>query len=146
MKQLLAALAVVALSPFAFAQTADESNHRHQMEIRSRTQTQEVQQEHSPRMRQRIEGNFNQAREERAESRGGSYFLRGREIHRHSGFAPDDVHFRIGMHDRHWYTMRYSNIVMIDGCWYYEDAGMFWPAYGYDPNCAYPDEHIVFKF
>lgn len=84
--------------------------------------------------------------EQRAENRGGKFFFHDREIHRHPGFDHNDAHFRIGHHDRAWYYSHYSNVIFIDGCWYYEDGGLFWPAYGFDPTCDYPDQFIVFQF
>jgi hypothetical protein len=84
--------------------------------------------------------------EERAENRGGKFFFHDREIHRHPGFDHSDWHFRIGHHDRNWYYEHYQTIIFVDGCWYYEDGGFLWPAYGFDPSCDYPDQFIVFQF
>lgn len=84
--------------------------------------------------------------EQRAENRGGKFFFRDREIHRHPGFDHNDWHFRIGHHDRTWYYTHYQTIIFVDGCWYYEDGGFLWPAYGFDPTCDYPDQFIVFTF
>jgi len=83
--------------------------------------------------------------EQRVETRGDRFFFGGRELHRRGDFDRNDVHFRVGFHPRVWWTQHYTNIVFINGCWYYEDSGMFYPAYGYDPDCNYPDQ-VVFSF
>lgn len=82
----------------------------------------------------------------RVENRGGRFFFRDREIHERRDFDRNDVHFRIGYHPRVWWTTHYTNIVEINGCWYYEDGGNFYPAYGYDPDCNYPDQFVIFTF
>jgi hypothetical protein len=84
--------------------------------------------------------------EQRAENRGGKFFFRDRELRRRGDFDRNDWHFRIGRHDRDWYYTRYQTIVWIEGCWYYEDGGFLYPAYGFDPGCSYPDQYIVFTF
>lgn len=82
---------------------------------------------------------------ERAEQRENRWFFHDKEIHRRQDYDHNDRHFRIGSHDRSWYYSRYRNVILIDGCWYYEDGGMFWPAYGFDPSCQYPSTSIVFS-
>lgn len=82
----------------------------------------------------------------RVEKREGRYFFGGREIHQRRDFDRNDWHFRFGFHPRTWWVEHYSTIVDIDGCWYYEDGGYLWPAYGYDPNCSYPDTYVVFTY
>ena len=50
-----------------------------------------------------------------------------------------DVHFAIGTHPRDWWLRTYS-IVLISGCHYYlADDGCWYPAYGFDPSCNFPD-------
>jgi hypothetical protein len=50
-----------------------------------------------------------------------------------------DTHFSIGTHPRDWWLRTYS-IVLMDGCHYYlADNGCWYPAYGFDPNCNYPE-------
>jgi hypothetical protein len=50
-----------------------------------------------------------------------------------------DVHFRIGTHPRVWWLQTYS-IVLIDSCHYYlADDGCWYPAYGFDPSCDFPE-------
>jgi hypothetical protein len=50
-----------------------------------------------------------------------------------------DVHFSIGTHPRDWWLRTYS-IVLISGCHYYlADDGCWYPAYGFDPSCNFPE-------
>jgi hypothetical protein len=50
-----------------------------------------------------------------------------------------DVHFSIGTHPRDWWLRTYS-IVLISGCHYYlADDGCWYPAYGFDPSCSFPE-------
>jgi hypothetical protein len=49
------------------------------------------------------------------------------------------VHFRIGTHPREWWIRTYS-IVLMEGCHYYlAHDGCWYPAYGFDPGCNYPE-------
>ena len=71
-------------------------------------------------------------------------FRNGREVHEslalHRGFRErSDVHFSIGTHPRDWWLRTYS-IVVMDGCHYFlADNGCWYPAYGFDPSCNYPE-------
>jgi hypothetical protein len=71
-------------------------------------------------------------------------FRHGRETHEnlalHRGVRErSDVHFRIGTHPRDWWLQTYS-IVLIDSCHYYlADDGCWYPAYGFDPSCDFPE-------
>ena len=71
-------------------------------------------------------------------------FRNGREVHEtlalHRGSRDrSDVHFSIGTHPRDWWLRTYS-IVVMDGCHYFlADNGCWYPAYGFDPSCNYPD-------
>lgn len=71
-------------------------------------------------------------------------FRNGTETHEslalHRGFRDrSDVHFSIGTHPRDWWLRTYS-IVVMDGCHYYlADNGCWYPAYGFDPTCNFPD-------
>ena len=50
-----------------------------------------------------------------------------------------DVHFAIGTHPREWWLHTYS-IAVISGCNYYlADDGCWYPAYGFDPSCNFPE-------
>jgi hypothetical protein len=76
-------------------------------------------------------------------SHGTTVFRNGREttenLNLHRALRDrNDVHFRIGTHDRDWWLRSYS-IVLMDGCHYYlADNGCWYPAYGFDPSCDYP--------
>lgn len=71
-------------------------------------------------------------------------FRNGTETHEslalHRGFRDrSDVHFSIGTHPRDWWLRTYS-IVVMDGCHYYlADNGCWYPAYGFDPTCNFPE-------
>ena len=53
--------------------------------------------------------------------------------------ARTDVHFGIGTHPRDWWLQTYS-IVLISGCHYYlADDGCWYPAFGFDPACNFPE-------
>ena len=57
-----------------------------------------------------------------------------RNFREHSNF-----HFSIGTHPRDWWLRTYS-IVLIDGCHFYlADDGCWYPAFGFDPSCNYPE-------
>lgn len=77
-------------------------------------------------------------------SRSTTVFRKGRESSEHLSLhrgvrERTNVHFRIGNHPRHWWLTTYS-IVLMDGCHYYlADDGCWYPAYGFDPNCDYPE-------
>ena len=71
-------------------------------------------------------------------------FRNGRETQEHlalhRGFRDrSDTHFSIGSHPRDWWLRTYS-IVVMDGCHYYmADNGCWYPAYGFDPSCNFPE-------
>ena len=110
-----------------------------------------------PGEREKAEANVNAREKSRTETREGgemrgstsvshatTVFRNGRETNErldlHRGFRErTDVHFSIGTHPRDWWLQTYS-IVFIDGCHYYlADNGCWYPAYGFDPACNYPD-------
>ena len=77
-------------------------------------------------------------------SRSTTVFRNGREtkeqlsLHR-STRERTDVHFNIGIHDRAWWLASYT-IVVMDSCPYYlADDGCWYPAYGFDPSCTFPE-------
>ena len=77
-------------------------------------------------------------------SRSTTVFRKGREtkeqlsLHR-STRERTDVHFNIGIHDRTWWLASYT-IVVMDSCPYYlADDGCWYPAYGFDPSCTFPE-------
>jgi putative peptidoglycan binding protein len=45
--------------------------------------------------------------------------------------------YRSVWHDRSWWTSHYSRIVLVDGGYYYWNAGFWYPAWGYAPGAAY---------
>ncbi len=71
-------------------------------------------------------------------------FRNGRETTEHLNLhrgtrERTNVHFSIGTHPRDWWLGTYS-IVLMDGCHYYlADDGCWYPAYGFDPSCDYPE-------
>jgi hypothetical protein len=77
-------------------------------------------------------------------SHSATVFRNGAETHEslalHRGFRErSDVHFSVGTHPRDWWLRTYS-IVVMDGCHYYlADNGCWYPAYGFDPTCNFPD-------
>jgi hypothetical protein len=42
--------------------------------------------------------------------------------------------YRHERHDCDWWKQHYMVIVLVDGGYYYHDAGYWYPAWGYDPN------------
>lgn len=71
-------------------------------------------------------------------------FRNGRETSEHLALhrgtrERNDTHFAIGTHPRDWWLHTYS-IVLISGCHYYlADNGCWYPAYGFDPSCSFPE-------
>lgn len=128
MKKAFITVALVLIAPLAFTQTEVEVKQtRHnqpQQMVQRDTQTTTVHQE-------------------RAEHRNNGWFFHGKELRRGSPDR-DDIHLRIGTHDRTWWHEHYRTVVLIDGCWYYMDAGRYFPAYGYDPSCNYPEATVYF--
>jgi hypothetical protein len=49
-------------------------------------------------------------------------------------FAEASRRYNHQWHDRNWWRNRYSNIVLVDGGYYYWDLGYWYPAWGYDPS------------
>jgi hypothetical protein len=50
-------------------------------------------------------------------------------------------------HDGNFWRSHYSNIVLVDGGYYYWDSGYWYPAWGYDPNYgAYPYDGPIYGF
>ena len=49
-------------------------------------------------------------------------------------FAEASRRYNHAWHDRNWWRSRYSNIVLVDGGYYYWDSGYWFPAWGYDPS------------
>src|SRR3954469_5406225 len=63
------------------------------------------------------------------------------------GFAEASRRYNHAWHDRGWWRSRYSNIVLVDGGYYYWDSGYWFPAWGYDPSYAtYPYDGPIYGF
>ena len=55
-----------------------------------------------------------------------------RNINRRS-YAEALRNYRRERHDRRWYRQHYTTIVLFGGGYYYQNAGYWYPAWGYDP-------------
>jgi hypothetical protein len=55
----------------------------------------------------------------------------------------DDWHFRLGFHDRIFFINRFSDVVLINGCSFFLDEGIFWPAFIIGETCV-PAPNVVF--
>jgi hypothetical protein len=63
------------------------------------------------------------------------------------GFAEASRRYNHARHDRAWWRSRYSNIVLVDGGYYYWDSGYWFPAWGYDPSYnTYPYDGPIYGF
>jgi Putative peptidoglycan binding domain len=63
------------------------------------------------------------------------------------GFAEASRRYDHAWHDRGWWRSRYSNIVLVDGGYYYWDSGYWFPAWGYDPSYdTYPYDGPIYGF
>jgi hypothetical protein len=63
------------------------------------------------------------------------------------GFAEASRRYNHAWHDRGWWRSRYSNIVLVDGGYYYWDSGYWFPAWGYDSSYAtYPYDGPIYGF
>jgi hypothetical protein len=49
-------------------------------------------------------------------------------------FAEASRRYDHARHDQTWWRSHYSNIVLVDGGYYYWDSGYWYPAWGYDPS------------
>jgi hypothetical protein len=49
-------------------------------------------------------------------------------------FSEASRRYNHAWHDRNYWRSRYSNIVLVDGGYYYWDSGYWYPAWGYDPS------------
>jgi Putative peptidoglycan binding domain len=55
--------------------------------------------------------------------------------------------YRSVWHDRYWWTNHYTRIVLVDGGYYYWNAGFWYPAWGYDPgNAYYPYDGPIYAY
>ena len=62
-------------------------------------------------------------------------------------FAEASRRYDHARHDRNWWRSHYSNIVLVDGGYYYWDSGYWYPAWGYDPSYdTYPYDGPIYGF
>jgi hypothetical protein len=52
----------------------------------------------------------------------------------HNSYAEAMRRYRHERHDRDWWKQHYVIIVLVEGGYYYQDSGYWYPAWGYDPN------------
>jgi hypothetical protein len=55
----------------------------------------------------------------------------------------DDRRFHLGFHDRAFFVNNFSEVVFINGCSFFLDDGIFWPAFIIGENCVHP-RNVVF--
>jgi hypothetical protein len=49
-------------------------------------------------------------------------------------------------HDRGWWRSHYNRIVFVNACWYYWNAGYWFPAWGYDPYVTYAYDGPIYGY
>jgi hypothetical protein len=55
----------------------------------------------------------------------------------------NDWHLHLGFHDRIFFINRFSEVILINGCPFFLDEGIFWPAFIVGENCV-PRANVVF--
>ena len=55
----------------------------------------------------------------------------------------NDWHFHLGFHDRIFFINRFSEVILINGCSFFLDEGIFWPAFIIGESCV-PAPNVVF--
>lgn len=55
----------------------------------------------------------------------------------------NDWRLHLGFHDRIFFINRFSEVVLINGCSFFLDEGIFWPAFIIGENCV-PPRNVVF--
>ena len=55
----------------------------------------------------------------------------------------DDRRLNMGFHDRVFFERNFSEVVSINGCSFFLDEGIFWPAFITGENCVHP-RNVVF--
>ena len=55
----------------------------------------------------------------------------------------NDRRLRLGFHDRIFFINNFSEVVVINGCSFFLDDGIFWPAFIIGENCVHP-RNVVF--
>jgi hypothetical protein len=62
-------------------------------------------------------------------------------------FAEASRRYSHARHDRTWWRNHYSNLVQVDGGYYYWDSGYWYPAWGYDASYdSYPYDGPIYGF
>src|SRR5437870_6511254 len=67
----------------------------------------------------------------------------GRTFNRAVFLDRDDRRFHLGFHDRIFFINNFSEVILINGCWFFLDEGIFWPAFIIGENCVHP-RNVVF--
>ncbi len=49
-------------------------------------------------------------------------------------------------HDRGWWRSHYDRIIFVNSCWYYWNAGYWYPAWGYDSYAHYPYDGPIYGY
>ncbi len=55
----------------------------------------------------------------------------------------NDRRLHLGFHDRIFFINNFSEVVLINGCSFFLDDGIFWPAFIIGENCVHP-RNVVF--
>ncbi len=55
----------------------------------------------------------------------------------------NDRRLHLGFHDRIFFINNFSEVVLINGCSFFLDGGIFWPAFIIGENCVHP-RNVVF--
>jgi hypothetical protein len=55
----------------------------------------------------------------------------------------NDWHLHLGFHDRIFFINTFSEVILINGCSFFLDEGVFWPAFIIGGNCVHP-RSVVF--
>ena len=55
----------------------------------------------------------------------------------------NDRRFHLGFHDRIFFINNFSEVILINGCSFFLDEGIFWPAFIIGENCV-PPRNVVF--
>ena len=55
----------------------------------------------------------------------------------------DDWHLHLGFHDRIFFINNFSEVILINGCSFFLDEGIFWPAFIIGETCVFP-RNVVF--
>ena len=65
----------------------------------------------------------------------------------HVSFAEASHRYDHARHGRDWWRRHYSNIILVDGGYYFWDSGYWYPAWGYDPSYdTYPYDGPIYGF